>query len=220
MLRELARELEPVRPIPPLRKVAGVVAGAFLLALLVGWALSDSAHGLVPAPRWSTPDFLAVLAGLVAAAGGASLAAIAGSVPGRDEEARVGRWLGLAGLGVAVLAGCLAAFSGDGASRVGAVSSAGCFAVALGLGLAPAFLIWVFLARTLASRPRRHAAWGAIGAVALGGIVVQATCPTVGGLHMLLGHSLAPIWAALLLAVPAGSLIRLMTRQVARPPEI
>jgi hypothetical protein len=212
MLRELARELEPVRPIPPLRAVAGAVAGAWLLALGVGWALSDSTHGLAPAEQWRTADFLAVMAGLVAVAVGASLAAIAGAVPGRDEEARAGRWWGLAGIGVAVAAGLVAAISGDGASRVGAVSSAGCFAVAVGLGLAPALLIWVFLVRTRASRPRRRAGWAAVGAVALGGVVVHATCPVVGDLHVLLGHSLAPVWAALLLAVPAGSVIRVLTR--------
>ena len=154
MLRELARELQPVRPVPPLRAVAGAVAGAWLLALGVGWVLSDSTHGMAPAEQWRTPDFLAALVGLVAAAGGASLAAIAGAVPGRFEEERAGRWGGLAGIGVAVAAGLVAAISGDGASRVGAVSSAGCFAVAVGLGLAPALLIWVFLVRTRASRRR------------------------------------------------------------------
>ena len=59
----------------------------------------------------------------------------------------------------------------------------------------------------------------AVGAVALGAVVVHATCGAEGGLHMLLGHSLAPVWAALLLATPAGSVIRLLQRRSDRPPE-
>jgi hypothetical protein len=209
MLRELARDLKPVRPIPRLRTVAAGVLTVWLLALVVTWIQGAALPRVGAGGPWSGAAFLGVLVGLAVTAAGATLAALAGAVPGREGEARVG--LRLAALGLLLAAG----------GGVWAVSTAGdpavgdplwtgfsCLRHAALLGIPPALVTLLFLTRALARRSRLGAACALAGGVAMGAIVVHTSCTHEGALHMLLGHALAPFAVALLLAFPLAALVR------------
>ena len=44
--------------------------------------------------------------------------------------------------------------------------------------------------------------------VALGALVIHASCRIGGGLHVLLGHALAPLFLGFALALPLAALVR------------
>jgi hypothetical protein len=209
MLRELARDLKPVRPIPRLRTVAAGVLAVWLLALVVDWILGGALPRLGAGGPWSGAAFLTVLVGLAVTAVGATLRALAGAVPGREGEARAG--LGLALLGLILVAGGGAwavSTAGDPAAGDPLWTGFSCVRRATVLGIPPALVACLFLARTLARRPQLGAACALAGSVALGAIAVHTSCTHEGALHMLLGHALAPFAVALVLAFPLAALVR------------
>ncbi len=209
LIEGLARELEPVRPIPRLRTVALSVLGVFAAVLgvyaLLGGVLPLGASG-VP---WSDPVFLCVLAGLASTAGGGILAALAGAVPDREAEARRGRLVlavGVLLVAAGALAGLLRADALEPALPI--ASSLQCGGRATVLGLVPALVVCVFLARAYERRPLLGAGAAALGALALGAVAVHTTCSGGGPLHLLIGHGLTPFAAALVLALPLSLLVR------------
>ena len=93
------------------------------------------------------------------------------------------------------------------------VASLGCAVHATALGLAPGLLLGLFLGRVFAPRPLAQAVFAAGGAVALGSVVVHATCAAGGAVHMTAGHFAAPLLVSQLLALPLAWWIR----RVAQP---
>ncbi|MBW2373413.1 MAG: DUF1109 family protein, partial [Deltaproteobacteria bacterium] len=151
------------------------------------------------------PGFLVVLAGLGIAAVGATLGALASAVPGREDEARLALRSGLAGLALACAGGVWVTLdAGPATAELALGDSVSCLVRASLLGLAPAIIAWAFLSRTVPRRPYAGVAASAVCAVALGAMLVHATCRAEDPLHMLLGHSLAPLWVALAVTLPLG----------------
>jgi hypothetical protein len=209
LLRELARDLAPVRPIARLRTVVVAVVGAWLLVVAVHGLLGGPLPVLDGTISWRDSAFLTVFAGLVLTAAGAVVTALAGAVPGREGAARTGRGLALIGIVLATGGGLWAVVAGGGiGSGLPLASSLRCMSRATALGLLPAAVICAFLARTFDRRPWLGAACAAAGAVSLGALAVHASCTHGGALHVLLGHSFAPFGGALLLALPLGAAVR------------
>jgi hypothetical protein len=126
-------------------------------------------------------------------------------VPGREDEARLALRSGLAGLVLACAGGVWVTLdAGPATAELALGDSVSCLVRASLLGLAPAIIAWAFLSRTGTRRPYAGVAASALGAVALGAILVHATCRAEDLLHMLLGHSLAPLWVALAVTLPLG----------------
>ena len=214
LLRELARDLEPVQPIPRLRTVATGVLLIWLLALFVDWMFGAPSPRFAEGELWREPAFLVVLAGLLCTAVGATLAALAGAVPGREGEARVGIGVGIGGLALATASGVWAvADKGVGTEFPALATSITCVSRATALGIVPALVACAFLARALVRTPRAGAAAAAAGCAALGAVAVHTSCPYEGALHMLFGHSLAPFFAALVFAFPLAALVRRCSRR-------
>ena len=158
---------------------------------------------------WSDPVFLVVLAGLATTAAGGILAALAGAVPGREGEARLGRRI----LGVGLLLAAGGVLWGVGRAdalepALPIASSLRCGGRAAALGLVPALVVCVFLARAFERRPLLGAACAALGALGLGAVAAHASCSGGGPLHLMIGHWLTPFGAALVLALPLSLLVR------------
>lgn len=206
LIDALAQDLVPVRPIPPLRAgvaaVLGVgLAGALVLVLRTGMRPELTA-------AFASAPFASVGVGLLLAALGGVVAALAASVPGREREARAGT--AIAALGVLLAAGgaalllALRGALGAGAwpGPVPISGHLGCLARALALGLAPLAVASFYVVRAVPRDARALALTGAAGCAALGALAVHLTCRVEGALHLLAGHALAPL-AGLLVGAPA-----------------
>jgi hypothetical protein len=213
LLRELAVDLAPVRPIPRLRSAAAAVGGIFCASLAVYWLLGAPFPLAADAPLWSNLGFLAVLAGLSLVAAGALPQALAAAIPGRGSVSTIGRALGWTG-GALIAAGILASFVVWGGSGVAMPLETNwvCLGRALALGLLTALAGSAYLGRGRAPSAGRAAALAALGAVALSAAVVHAGCAYTYVPHMLLGHALAPFLAALLGALPLALLIQKLSQ--------
>lgn len=208
LARDLARDAEPVRPMPRLRVLLVGVGAAFGVAVLVSAALGQPLPVLAPGVHWGDPAFLMVLVGLLLSAAGAVPGSLAGAVPGRERAARLGRRVALAGACVASAGGVWAVMRADSlAEALPLGSSLGCAGRASALGLVPALFLCVLLSRAYERRPLAGAALASLGALALGALVVHASCADGGPLHVLLGHWVTPFAAALLLALPLSWLV-------------
>ncbi|MBM4337600.1 MAG: DUF1109 family protein [Deltaproteobacteria bacterium] len=213
-IRELVRDLRPVRAIPPLRAVAAAALAVFLLIVAAGWLLG----GLQPRPRtdpaWSSPSYLAALFGLGLVAFGAISAALASAVPGREPTLRLGMRLAAFGVVTAIAGGIAGLARGDlgfgGADLAACVT---CMSHALQLGLASSLLACGFIVYAAMRRPSFGAALALTGGVALGAAAVHTTCPSDSALHQLIAHSLAPLVAAALLTPPLAALLRRLRRR-------
>lgn len=212
LLAELARGLRAVRPIPRERTV---VLGA--LALWAGSVALQGALGgplpMLPEGTGVAPTYVAVLTGLSITAFAALLAALAGVVPGREALARTTRILALAGVLLALAGGAWAvAAAGDRPSPSGLLRCLECMGRSCALGILPALLVGISLGRASGRRPGIAAALGALGAVTLGAVAVHTSCAVTSASHLLVGHSLAPLAAALLLSLPLALLVRSVAR--------
>lgn len=214
-IRELARDLEPVKPIPRLRTVA--------LALLGGWAVALVVDVLVggPMPRspadplFTTPSYLAALIGAVLVAYGATSAALAAAVPGRESTVRVGVRLTAAGMVFAFLGWLFGVMapgpidtSGD---ALGVILS--CGSRTLAIGIVPALICLAFVLHALMRGAMVTAALALAGSVGLGAVAVQVSCASTSPLHQLLAHSLPPALAVILFTAPVALLMSRWTRR-------
>jgi hypothetical protein len=214
LLRELPRNLEPVRPMPRLRTLVVAAVAAFALTLAIDGLLGHPLPLVAGGVAWADGGFLTLLAGLLLTAAGAILAALAGAVPGRERAAAAGWRVAVAGVAVAASAGCWALLGFAGADSEGALDLGfECAGRASLLGVVPALVLCVFLARAFERRPLLGAGAAAVGALALGAAAVHASCANGGVLHMLLGHWLTPFAAALLLAAPLSLGVSRLSRR-------
>jgi len=202
LIQELTRDLEPVRPIPPLRNVVAGVVGLWLVVACAGvWIL-----GMRPDLAEATIADLGVTAVFVSLMGAGLLgviAALALSVPGREQLARVGL---LGGLGALAIAGGLGTllFARSPVAEVPAAmgSDLVCLGIACAVGLLPGLGVVWFAGRSAPYQPLVLVLAAAAGTAALGAVSAHASCPYADLRHMLVGHVLAPAAGALLLTVP------------------
>ena len=202
LIRELARDLDPVQPIPRIRTVmTGVIALWFAVA-----AIGVTVLGLRPDPADAmigVRGVAAVFAGLGLAGLGGIVAALALGVPGREVLARVALALAILGMLMAAGVGALL-FAVSPVAEVGVSWTAdlACFAVAILVGLLPAAGVVWFAGRALPFRPVIAVLAAAAGAVALGAITAQASCTHSEMRHLLVAHALAPVFGVSLLTLP------------------
>ena len=202
LIRDLARDLDPVHPIPRIRNViAGVVALWLLIAamgLTVLGLRPDMAEAVIGARGVAV-----VFAGLGLAGLGGVVAALAMGVPGREILARGA--LTLAVLGMVVAAGVgtvLFAMNRATEAHVPLTADLACLSVALLVGLLPALgMVW-FAGRSVPFRPLILVLAAAAGAASLGAITAHASCPHTEMRHLLVAHALAPAVGVLLLTLP------------------
>lgn len=205
--RELTAGLVPVRPIAPLRRVVALAIVTWAAAIAARSALGGQLPCVGVDCSWRDPVFSGLLLGLSFAAVGGLVAALAHAVPGREHLAAIGAIALLGGVALALTSGALALWLGAAPQRAPLAAAAGCSARAVALGIVPAVLACGFAARAFERRPGRGAALACLGGVALGAVAVQLTCGGGDPRHLLVGHALAPIGAALLLAVPCAALL-------------
>ncbi|MCP3985038.1 MAG: DUF1109 domain-containing protein [bacterium] len=202
LIRELARELEPVQPLPPLRFVVGGLLGLWALVAAVGVAVLGSRPDLAQA--WLGRGGVAFVFGGLGLAGVAGLAAsVALGVPGRERLVRLA--LLAAGVGMVLAAGGGSLLFLESAmpwNGGGFRADLDCLAVALVVGIFPGLGVVAFAGRAAAFRPVVLVVAAAASAAALGTIVAQASCPMVNLRHLLMGHALAPAVGVLVLSVP------------------
>jgi hypothetical protein len=187
-----------------------------MMAVVAGWAIAVAGAWLSGSPLpefirsipWGDLPFAAVLVGLALIAVGATLAALASAVPGRETIATASGGAALVGVALALGGGLWAvscAPPGRGATLTGCLA---CMCHAAALAILPGLVASLFLVWAYARRPVVDAGLAAAGTVALGSLVVHMSCRGAGALHMLMGHALAPVLLGFALAVPIGLLIR------------
>ncbi len=218
LVRQLARDLVPVRPIPRLGVIGllalGLGIASFAIDLLLG-GQGFRPHG---DRAWSEPAFLVPLVGLIMTAIGGIGAAIASAVPGRERSAHLGA--GVMGLGLFVaLAGGLWGWLRSGVPMAGedVLACLWCMGRAAGIGLGSTLLAAGFIVYAAAQRLGGKAALALIGGVALGAAAVHVTCPSDSPLHHLVAHILAPVVAAGLLTLPLAAGLRRWSRRRQEP---
>jgi hypothetical protein len=202
LIRDLARDLDPVRPIPRIRTVVAGVVALWLVIAAMGLTVlglrPDIAEAMIGARGVAV-----VFAGLGLAGLGGVVAALAMGVPGREVLARGA--LTLAALGMVVAAGVgtvLFAMSRVTEARVPFTADLACLAVAVLVGLLPAVGVIWFAGRAAPFRPVTLVLAAAAGTAALGAITAQASCPHPEMRHLLVAHALAPAVGVLLLTLP------------------
>lgn len=205
LVEGLIDDLAPVKPLPRLRQAYAIV--------LVAWA------AMLGAVLWSQPSptgtasllsdglYLASFVGLIVAALGATLSALAATRPGRPRLESGGLVVSAVAL-VGAAASCLVGLLGEGALPSPPGADGMCFQRGAFLALLPAGLIVGFLVRGWASHPLRAAFVGLLGAGALGATIVHLGCGFLGPAHLLRGHMLVPLALAGLGVYPVGVLVR------------
>jgi hypothetical protein len=213
-IRETARDLSAVHPIPPLRAAAAAVIALGLVAVAAEWLLGGPGLRECGAGVWTDPTYLAALVGLAFVAGGATTAALAAAVPGRDGASRLGTGVAVLGLVVAVGGGLVGLVRSPGLHASGELFEClSCIRRSAILGLAPTLVACGFIAYAAMRRPGTLSALALAGGVALGAAAVHASCPNDDAIHRLVAHTLAPILAAVVLAAPLAALLRRWARR-------
>jgi hypothetical protein len=202
LIRELARDLEPVRPIPRIRTVVAAVTAAWFAVTAVGLAVLGLRPDLVEATM-SSGGVAAVLIGLLVAGFGSVVAALAMGVPGREWLTRSALAASVLGMAAAVGFGVmLVATTPPAAGGVPFRGDLTCLTVAMLTGLLPAAgMIW-FAGRSEPLRPALLVLAAAVGAAALGALTAYVSCAHCDMRHFLVAHALAPAFGALVLTLP------------------
>jgi hypothetical protein len=202
LIRELARDLEPVQPIPRIRTVMAGVLALWFAVTAAGLAVLGLRPDLIEA-TFGGNGLVFVLIGLGLAGCGSVVAACAMGVPGRELLARSALCVSMLGMLVAVGVGALQLrTSSVTEAAVPFTGDLSCLAVAILVGLLPAVVVIRFAARSAPLHPALMALTTASGAAALGAITAYASCPHCVMRHLVVAHALAPAFGALLLTLP------------------
>jgi hypothetical protein len=143
------------------------------------------------------------------------VASLALAVPGREDAARRGFAIGAAGLAVAAGVGMLLLATSpgaDAASWAGGRAHLACLVFATAVGALPAAGVVALAARAAAARPLVLVLAAAAGAAALGAVAAKVSCTRADYAHLVVGHVLAPVVAALALALPLLFALRRLHR--------
>jgi hypothetical protein len=202
----LVRDLEATHRVPRLRtQLAALLGGGGLLVLLVLLyrGLRPDALSLLLAGG----GFALIAAGLLAAAVGASTAALAFARPDRERLARGGLLSGVGSLALAAILAvlCFAPLpSAVGGAEIQAALGCGVSGIAFSIPVAllAAFLVSAGVPRELGTT----AAATLLGATAFGALGVHFTCPSASVWHWITGHALLPLLGALLFVAPIRAL--------------
>ncbi len=202
LVRELARDLEPVQPLPPLRFVVAGLLGLWGLVAAVGVVVLGSRPDLAEA--WLGRGGVAFVFGGLGLAGVAGLVAAVGlGVPGREGLVRLGVLAAGIGMALAAAAGSVLLFESPMPwTGSGWTADLTCLAVAVAVGVLPAVGVVAFAGRAAPFRPLVLVVAAAASAAALGTVAAQASCPMADLRHLLTGHVLAPAAGALVLSTP------------------
>ena len=202
LIRELARDLDPVQPIPRIRTVMAGVIALWIAAAAIGFAVLGLRPDLGEA-MIGMRGVAVVFAGLGLAGLGGVVAALAMGVPGREVLARAALTLAILGMLIAVGVGTLlfaiSPVTGAGLLVRGDLA---CLAVAALVGILPAVAVVWFAGRASPFRPVIAVLATAAGTAALGAITAQGSCPHSEMRHLLVAHALAPAFGVLLLTLP------------------
>lgn len=188
IVARLARDLAPVQPVAPLRRQALAMSAAWFgsAVLALGWI------GLHPLDTIARGALSAALLAALAWIGVAGAAvALAARRPGRERVARAAALaMGLGVAAVAALALCAPGAIGDGEVLA---QGGTCSVRALWLAI-PCGLLAAYFARGGAPwRPHTAGAGAALGAVALGALLVHASCVSPVPAHWIVAHALVPL---------------------------
>jgi len=194
LIRELAGDLPAVRPLGRVRAVL-----AFALAVsLPFYAWWYASHGLRHQfVEGQVPGLMYLLAAstLALLAAGGLVCGLTSAIPGRENDARAGRLIFVAGALIALAALFVRGFVDETTLLEGFVSSQGCIRGAVLLSLPAGLVIGRYVMRGAArSRPAALAV-GFAGGVGLAAVIVHLTCPHPDALHMVVGHAAAPLYA-------------------------
>lgn len=203
----LIEDLEPVRPLPPIRAAFAVVLAVW--AAILGVVLWSQEYTPGAAFLGSDRVYLASFLGLALAAFGATLSSLASGRPGRASLETLG--LSLAAVGL-LAGGGVCAFELLQAEVHVAHGSPGadamCFRKGVYLSLLPAGVMLSFLWRGWASRPWLAGLAGVLAAGGLGALVVHLSCDMLEPGHLLRGHMSVPFVLSALGAYPLAILAR------------
>jgi hypothetical protein len=216
LIGDLVADAPAVRRIARLRWVAAAAVGAALAAasLRVGIAgIRPDLAGLAP-PVW----LVLVVLGLAVTSLGGLAAGLGAGVPGREGVTLIGLAAALTGLAVAVATAAapwvlssVVAPAGD--ARLADACS--CIGIASFVGIPPALILAWFLRGAWPARPIFALAAACGGAVGLGALAVQSSCPIDTAFHVLVAHTLAPMIGGALILVLLPLAIRVgIDRQV------
>lgn len=202
--------VEDAAPVEPIHPTGRVMAGMSALYVIwwVGcvWALG----GIRDLAAWLDVIADGFFVGLLSSLAGATGVALAAREPGRDRMGRSALALAAVG-GAAMCATFLVRVGAPGdVLRLGV--EANCTLHAALLGAVPAAMMGMIARGGWRGRPLAASLAAAASGVALGAIVVQATCPATGAWHVMFGHYVFPLIAAAF----AGGAAALVWRAVAR----
>lgn len=213
LIHDLARDVPPVRRIPALRTEMTAVVAVWAIAVAGMWIFGTPLFDFVRSIPWDDANFSSVFAGLSLIAVGATLSALAASVPGREKVASASAGAALLGVVVALGGGLWAVVRSAPRGALDLLGCLECMSHAGALALLPGLVTSFFLVRAFARRPLLGAGFAVAGTVALGGLAVHISCRGAGALHVLVGHALAPVFLGFALAVPVGLLVRTWSRR-------
>jgi len=211
LVDRLVADLAPVKRVPALGVALAIVLGAWLVfGLLAAWVhrpLLDVA-GQIAAEPWVG----LVVVGLALGALAATVAALAGVVPGREPVERRAATLAWAGVALATSVGAVATLLGVGRGLTAPSHDAACFALAVTVGLGPLAALVALERRGLVARVERGARLTLLAGFGLGGLAVQLVCHEPGARHLLFGHVLVPTVMLALGVLPLAWLLRRLAR--------
>ena len=196
MIRRLAAEAGPVRRIAPPEWASLLVVG---MAAAIGAASLGPSAVLRGMQRSVFEGGIesVVLVGLLVAAAGGIVAALAEREPGRDHSTRLGLTALAAGLGLAAI-GAIAAACLEPSGATSWDDHLRCLAKCSLLAAPPAALSLLLLSRSAPGRPRLAALAAGAGAAAFGAAIVHLACAGDGEPHRLAAQGLAPLLGAAL----------------------
>jgi hypothetical protein len=202
LIRELARDLDPVDPIPRIRTVVAGVAALWFAVAGIGLTVLGLRPDLVEATL-QVRGVAVVFAGLGLAGAGGVIAALAMGVPGREVLARSALAVAIFGMVIAAAIGTLLFATNPVAdAHVPFTGDLACLSVALLVGLLPALGVVWFAGRAVPFRPLILVLAAAAGTASLGAISAHVSCPHSEMRHLLVAHALAPAVGVLLLTLP------------------
>jgi hypothetical protein len=175
------------------RTIAGLALAASLPVYVWWFGGQGLRHQLVEGQAPSLVYILAALVMVLLAAGGLVFG-LTSVIPGRENDARVGRRIFGLGVGVATALFFFQWFAGSTALVEGVRSSLHCAAGALWLALPAGIIVGGYVLRGLARSLPAALAAAFTGGMGLAAVMVHLTCPHPDPLHMVLGHALAPLY--------------------------